>query len=237
MRPLKVTQGNCKHQFCFGKSVISQSNRKWEQIKMLAITQSPICSYALNTWRFRSPSPEYDLAITFKPEGRLSGFETKSKARAEDICRVSSLLKLGGDHAMLGKWLGEATAERHLPLSCASSSYMRETRRRLLGAIYRHINDSGFTDSRIRAFTIINSRWFVPAGSLSACSAASIKAKFRRYLERALVIDADGLLFAGMHGSFDGTGYQLHFQGKHQCKPCNGCRFPDRSDWPAAMSP
>ena len=114
---------------------------------------------------------------------------------------------------MLGKWLGEATAERHLPLSPASSFYMRSCRRRLLGAIHQHFNDSGFADSHIRVFTIINSRWFIPAGSLSACSAASIKAKFRRYLERALVIDAEGLLFAGLHGSFDGAGYQLHYHG------------------------
>ena len=49
--------------------------------------------------------------------------------------------------------------------------------------------------------------------SLSKQSAASIKAKFHLYLDCAGVTGADALLFAGLNGTFDGAGYQLHFHG------------------------
>ena len=68
-----------------------------------------------------------------------------------------------------------------------------------------------FLNSDISTCPIINRRWFVPEGCLENFPAAQIKQNFTRYLEGALVIDAVGLFFAGMHGSFDCTGYQLHF--------------------------
>ena len=104
-------------------------------------SKSPFANRAVNPWRFSFPRPEYDLAITLKQEGALSGFETKPEARAEDQFRASSLLKLGGDHTELGQWLGKATTDKLLALSCASSFYMRETRRRLLGAVHEQFHD------------------------------------------------------------------------------------------------
>ena len=122
-------------------------------------------------------------------------------------------MKLEDDHAELGKWLVRATSDKLLPLSSASSFYMRECRRRLLGAVHEHFHDQNFSDSDISTCHIIHPKWLIPEGRLKDLPAAQVKQNFTRYLERTGVSKAEGLLFAGLHGSFDGTGFQLHYHG------------------------
>lgn len=173
----------------------------------------PFRNRAFNPLRLPLPSPEFDFVKTLKAKGKLKGFETVVDSRVEDLFRVKALVGLGGNHAILSNQLKKATDTEHLPLSPASHFYMRENRLRLVGAVHEYFHERGFPDSEIFAFTLIHQKWFVAGGSLSMQSAAKIKAKLLRYLERAGVTAADGLLFAGLHASFDDTGYQLHFHG------------------------
>ncbi len=180
---------------------------------MLKLIKSPLCPRAFDPRRVPPPEREYDLAHTLQADRNRCGFETKAQARTEDGYRATSLIKWEGDHAVLGKLLSESTAKHQLLLSCASSFYFRVCRRRLLGNVHKHFHDRGYPDSAMSTFHIINKKWFVPEGHLKDFPAAKIKQNFTRYLECAGVISASGLMFAGLHGSFDDTGYQLHYHG------------------------
>lgn len=177
-------------------------------------SKSPLASHAFNPTVIPKPKSKYNLAKTFLSSANSPGFETALSSREEDKKRARWLLN-HGDRAMqqVGQWLKDATEQRELPLSPASSLYMRTCRQKLHGAVHRHIHRAGYADEDIHVFTLIHPKWFFPAGELHQADPKKIKKHLRRCFEHAGILAAEGLLFAGLHGDYDGTGYQLHYHG------------------------
>ena len=176
--------------------------------------KSPFKNYALNPARLPVPLAEFDLAKTLTREGSKNAFETKLEARNEDILRARQLGKSSLPKAKIfGAWLSNATQNKALPLSPASSVYMREVRRRMLSEVQRIFYATCRHPREIYVFTIVHPKWFYQEGTLRQCNPKKLKKRFLAYLERAGVTAADGMLFAGLHGEFDGSGYQLHYHG------------------------
>ncbi|MFT3989011.1 hypothetical protein [Aestuariivirga sp.] len=117
------------------------------------------------------------------------------------------------DARVLGKWLDAATKEALLPMSVASSVYMRTARRNLLGALMARLEKDGWQESSIVAVTIIHPKWYFRAGALHEADPRNIKKQLQNSLERFGVTAEEGIFWAALDGEFDGDGYQLHFHG------------------------
>ena len=181
---------------------------------MIKVTKSPLKTHAFDPNTLPIPKPTHSLTKTLLPVGKRKGFETIKEAREEDRKRAGWLIKAADPKAhRLGHWLNEATKTRLLPLSPASSFYMRMCRRKILGAVHLSLHRHGYADADFTAYTLIHPKWFFDAGNLHNADPKKLRKQLRRWLEQAGVIAADGLFFAVLHGCFDGVGYQLHYHG------------------------
>jgi hypothetical protein len=169
---------------------------------------SPLSSRAFDPYRLPKPDVCFDLRQT------LSDFETLAAARREDSVRAEGLLTCDLSGAKeFGFWLADVTAVGDFPLTGASSVYYRQLRRRVLGEVQRLAVDLGYTIREMAVFTLIHPNWYWESGALRQCRPRKLKAVMRRYYERSGIVEAAGLLFSGLHGEYDGRGYQLHYHG------------------------
>ena len=176
--------------------------------------KSPLKKYVFNPLLLKVPLSKYDLAKLLRLEEGKQEMETIAEVRDEDGVRAACLLASNlAKECALGEWLESGTIAEYLPLSPASAFFMHTFRRRLLGSALKLFSCHASIDYELKFFTIIHPKWRWKSGELHNCSPRGLKKAFRRYLERAGVVEADGLLFAAIHGEFDGEFYQLHFHG------------------------
>jgi hypothetical protein len=197
-----------------GRALSVSRNHQIEEILMTIAIQSPMRSHAFNPNILPLPEWQFDLVenVSLWPNSRP--FEAVAAAREQDRHRARHLKKsIDPTARQLGQWLEAATDQRLLPLSCASSFYMRTCRRKLLGSLMKTIYGMGCGEFQLLAVTLIHPAWLFKAGDLHRADPKAIRKQLRRYLERAGVINADGILWMALHGEFNGTGYQLHYHG------------------------
>jgi hypothetical protein len=91
---------------------------------------------------------------------------------------------------------------------------MRKWRKRMTGWLWSLLDE--LDDAEWRSFTIVLPSWQVPSEKLGRQRAKKLIARVRSALNRAGSSNADGWLFAKIHGEFDGTTgcFSLHIHGQ-----------------------
>jgi len=141
-------------------------------------------------------------------------FESRSNARNEDRIRSKTLTNATGlFDGQLGELLSEVTeAQDHL-LSPVSAFHMREARIRLTAEAMRLAVEAAKNSEDIVAFTLVPPQWAFSKVELEQISVLDLKNQLRRWLERTKISKCSGLIYAGIHGEYDGNIFQIHFHG------------------------
>lgn len=169
----------------------------------------------LNLTMLTKPPAGYDPGGR-KYRKRGGKFETKKAAAAEDAKRqklVATTRKVDAS----GPWtsesavmrLQEAIAGASTP---ASSLYMRKQRRRIVGHLWKLVDD---TKGIVSFFTLIPRGWEVNAGSLDKFDPQAHLESLRQCLIRGGARTGDGWVIMAIHGEYepnDGV-YRLHLHG------------------------
>lgn len=158
------------------------------------------------------PVARYDIASA-------DWFESKEKSLVEDRRRSRALNRQAAKHG--GAWGKRAKALSRrldplqqvgrLPLSMASSRYMRKLRRRVTGALLQLIRGAG--GATIRRADVVKASWACDVEELSRESLARLKNEFRSDLIRAGANRSKGFIVAIFHTEFDASAnlFQHHF--------------------------
>jgi hypothetical protein len=149
----------------------------------------------------------------YRADIHAEGFESVTDSETEDGYRDRALKKLAGTHQDL--------AERALllakqlagddPDTIASSCHMRELRIRVVGHLWPLVEDQAAMN--VLFATVAAPAWRYTPEQLLEADAKAICNSFRVDLHRAGSGDADGWIFATMHGSWDAATheFQIHF--------------------------
>lgn len=160
----------------------------------------------------------FDPAKAPKPAGKSHGFETKEAATNEDGYRALFLLMAYGllfgesvRKAILS--LAERLDEHATPVTCASSRYMRERRRVVIGHLWRlFAQAAGLTCGTV---TVMVRGWQFEPRELHRVDPRRLLEQFRADLNRCGLSKTDGFAFFGLHGEYNSlTGkFDLHIHG------------------------
>ena len=176
---------------------------------------------------FPDPSALYCIAILDPPppdrRGRpRKGFETEKLSAEEDPHRAERLAKARNAPGLFRAWsalkLARKLRRRRRPRTPASSRYMRDWRIRLIGAVWKLINDSPWdpaTAGNVGVFSAVNRTWTFTPAELRRVDAARLMQNFRTDLNRAGAVTADGFLIGFLHGEWEPNEgvYRLHVHG------------------------
>lgn len=161
--------------------------------------------------QLRAPNPRFDIARV--PEAK---FETRADARREDRIRARLLLKhvpKGSKSRRTARKLARRLLSHKRPRTIASSRYMRQWRRRLVGSLWPlvHQHDA----NRVSTVTVIKRGISVPADKLGNLQPHQLVRQLRRDLDRAGGKTATGYAFFFLHGEYEPTGNRVlpHFHG------------------------
>ena len=165
------------------------------------------------------PPKEYDPQYrTTCPDGVIE-FETVEKACSEDEHRIEQLQKTARDHPdivdpdsalKLAKKLKKALREDEPTPTSASSFYMRDMRRRIVGALWALQDDP--RHAPVTTAHILPTGWIIPANDLMLIEPRKLLERLRKDLNDTGAANADGFLFAGLHGEYnpDDGCFHLH---------------------------
>ncbi len=162
----------------------------------------------------------------YRPDLHSRDFESAEQATAEDAYRAKSLRKLvckcRSRAVSAGKRRAarslrrakrlEALADRldpalspHSPQSLASSRFMRDLRVRVIGSVWKLVDED--QTGRLRRYDLAKPSWLVACRQFREETASRYTAKLRQDLLRAArsigkrsVADCDGFLIAFLHG-------------------------------------
>lgn len=205
------------------------------------------------------PASRFDLTLT--PD-----FETAAAAEEEDRLRAAKLRRramlLMRKEARALSAVADAIDPAETPYSTspASARFMREARLRIIGQLWRLIDDqprsSRSIQASVAAFTVIPANSSVPLGMLHLFNVVLWMAAFRQHLIRSaalLGIKPEGFLFACLHGAYDPATqtYPMHLHGVatrdmiavleglrqlRKYRPAQPCDDSDRANVPVWIS-
>lgn len=159
-----------------------------------------------------NPAPEFDPVI------RCKGFETEEAAAEEDKTRAAMLRDAATNMKKSPRQrrileLARRLNRRVAPGTMASKRFMRELRRRVVGAMLELMAAKPLSEARF--FTLVPPSW---GGSRDDFRRFDLKrrlAAFRQVLNRCDAKEADGWLMLFVEADYDRTTgrYQLHMHG------------------------
>jgi hypothetical protein len=168
--------------------------------------------YIQNPKRLRVPERQYDPAKSVEEHDVIINFESKASVRTQDQLRAKSLQAGDAASVVLGNQLSAAIENHQIPQSFASNTFYRELRRRLVGELLSfttvHCGEGVFTP-----FTLVPPKLRYTLEELADVKGDKAKNLVLRLLRQHGIFTAPGWLFAGLHGEWDGTHFQLHFHG------------------------
>jgi hypothetical protein len=174
----------------------------------------------LNIAHLPAPTTDYRIdRLAPDPEGKLL-FETRIRTRAEDHFRARLLRRRSSDSLIDGK-AALALAERlegsakMRAGSLASSQEMRRFRIKMIGNLWRLVDEQAWPLSEVRSFTVLPKGWDFTPETLHQADPKKLLERFRSQLRRKGSDNAVGSLIAGLHGEFEPEAgiYQLHLHG------------------------
>lgn len=148
-------------------------------------------------------------------------FETKVAAKREDNTRLQLIKAITKRLRSSGSSLTEKQISRlkkHIAKArgAASSVYMRKLRIRIAGNLWALVVAADCTT--VSTFTLIPCTWEFRGGCLDQADPRKLLAELRQTLWRCGAKDADGWLFAAIHGEHEPNEdvYRLHIHGACQ---------------------
>jgi len=176
----------------------------------------------LNIEALPRPAPAYQITGLPVPKGKKMVFESRPFAICENTKRRNALsanaeaaphLYANRQARRLAWKLGRPVASmRRTP---ASSLYMGHVRFRLIGAVWRLIDQGPWDCREVVFFTVRPDEWEFSPEELPAARAERLIAQLKTRLNRAGASHADGFLIAFLHGEYEPTSgrYVLHAHG------------------------
>ncbi len=163
----------------------------------------------------------------FRPDliadiGKFSlNFPSRREQEAEDLTRAKLLRLYAGKYSYLDDAeqasdladdLEDATQTGIIYRSPASAVWIRDVQLRVAGGLWKLADQVGLED---RAFTIMPQCWDIPVDQLRYFDARSWQVALRGLLRSYGGADANGYLFAGLHGEYVKTTnkFRLHVHG------------------------
>jgi hypothetical protein len=154
--------------------------------------------------------------LRFNPSG-TSGFETGDQAAAEDKFRARTLrVRALADPSRADELSDLADridpSVTDLPDTLASSRHSRSNRVKLAGSLWQ-VTEQDPIGARL--FDLLPGDRRVARTALAQTDPIEVMRRLRTDLYRSGAADADGFLFAGLHGEHDAAddAYDLHFHG------------------------
>lgn len=174
----------------------------------------------LDVSRLPSPPAEYRIdRLQAGPEDTAI-FETRRASRDEDALRARRLRSSAPSPLVDNGAAAELANCLAGPISrCdghpASSRYMRQFRIRIIGHLWRLVEDEGWQPDGVTAFTVLPLGWEFTPETLDQADPRKLLDRLRGQLKRAGSGDADGFLIASIHGEFEPEEqiYRLHAHG------------------------
>ncbi|MCO5792676.1 MAG: hypothetical protein HEQ21_07640 [Blastomonas sp.] len=162
----------------------------------------------------------YDPAKAHKPSDMKRGFETAIYAQDEDyvrscvLRRVARELPKGGERSAMERLAADLDGNT-VPATLASSRYMRERRKAVIGHLWR-VMDAVPTMPR-GTVTVMVRGWEIPPDDLHLIDPRRLLEPYRADLNRCGLARADGFAFFGLHGEFNSSTkmFDLHLHGVH----------------------
>jgi hypothetical protein len=157
----------------------------------------------------------------YRPSRGQAGFESCKNTRKEDALRAKRLRSkevLASPRVSkktakrLARRLERAASGRSVPATLASSTYLRDFRDRLGGALWQLVATALLPAA---TFTLLSRTWIFTPDQLQNVDARKLIAGVRQDLIRAGAAKAKGALILFLHGEFEPeSGYfLLHFHG------------------------
>ncbi len=174
----------------------------------------------LNITHLPAPPSRYRIdRLPPAPEGRLL-FETKTEKREEDNLRAKSL-RADSTHPLIDPTTALDLADRlGGPVSgcvgcLASSRYMRKLRIKIIGNLWRLVDEQVWPLNEVSAFTILPEGWAFTPETLHQADPKKLLERFRSQLRRQSWGPENGSLIAGIDGEFEPESgvYQFHLHG------------------------
>lgn len=137
-------------------------------------------------------------------------FETPDESDREDLKRAQLLRESAFEHpehvdpqaaVKLARRLEEGAGVGEIANTPASSVWMREQRRRIVGWLWFLSDDQ--PNLPVAIAHILPTSWIIPAADLMLADPKKLLERLRKDLNLCGAKDADGFLAAGLHGEFD----------------------------------
>ena len=160
----------------------------------------------------------FDPAKAAKPAGKTHGFETATYAQNEDQIRARMLVAVAQtlpecpDRSQMEKLAADLDGAA-VPATCASSRFMRQRRRAVIGHLWEAMQRVKTTPWG--TVTVMVRGWQIAHDDLHLIDPRRLLEQFRADLYRCGLSKADGCAFFNLHGEYNSaTGmFDLHIHG------------------------